>query len=153
VLNTTTDSNNALDVGNHLAPPSSPDGLSSPETVPKAWQLAIDEYSRDLSPTDADIFQTATLDSLLLEFRVIEELHRSSSTSLRWAARFQPLVKTLEAMSDAMGIFVQAHPLPMALIWGSVVLAMKMFNSWVAGFEHILEIFERINDNLPRFQR
>lgn len=118
-----------------------------------AWSIARKKYLESLTTEDQATFQHGSLDSVLAEFTQIESAHRAASFSRKWGSRMKPFLTSLEQIDRAMNTFASVQPMPAALIWGSVQLVMRVFKGWVEGFEKLVEMFERIADNLPRIEK
>ncbi|KAL9609331.1 MAG: hypothetical protein Q9167_005897 [Letrouitia subvulpina] len=117
-----------------------------------AWTVARKRYLESLTTEDQATFQHGSLDSVLAEFTHIEATHRAASFSRKWGLRMKPFLTSLEQIDRAMNTFASVQPMPAALIWGSVQLVMRVFKGWVEGFEKLVEMFERIADNLPHLK-
>ncbi|KAL9077564.1 MAG: hypothetical protein Q9157_003316 [Trypethelium eluteriae] len=59
--------------------------------------------------------------------------------------RLLPFFTSLQSFSEVVKVFLQASPAIVTLLWGSLA------SRYAKGLEHIFEIFDSIDCNLPRF--
>ncbi|KAF8245041.1 hypothetical protein K440DRAFT_663078 [Wilcoxina mikolae CBS 423.85] len=61
-------------------------------------------------------------------------------------------MKGLLQFSEVIGIFVQAKPEILSFIWGPVRFLLQVASAYPLAFDRLLDAFQAIGENLPRFE-
>lgn len=115
------------------------------------WQLAKDRYLQGLDSEERALFDEATIENLYYKTcnEARDERKRKTSCAIR---KLQPLVAALKDYGEALDVYSNISPLPLAPIWGSIRVLLVLAEKYDKYYNRIVDILERIGDLLPRFR-
>lgn len=123
-------------------------------TIPHkdAWTRARDRYVEDLSREERALYEAASPESIFYDASAAEKIHTSSSSGVNMADKLGPLIAAIEQYGKALDVYVNAYPLVLSPLWGSLRIVLHLAREFGKYFERIVDMFARIGDLLPRFR-
>ncbi|KAF8424842.1 hypothetical protein EV426DRAFT_701102 [Tirmania nivea] len=112
---------------------------------------ALKRFQNGLTSKEIDDFKATTIANV---WDKACELQREQSRrgSMQNMARIRPFIDGLTKYSGVIEVFVQAEPDIMAFIWGPLKFLLQIASRFADHFEKLLDAFQNIGENLPRFQ-
>lgn len=124
---------------------------ASPEVGLDPWLLAKDRYVADLDDDERALFDKATLENIYYKTsnEARDEGKRKTSSAIR---KLKPFVAALKDYGEALDVYTNISPLPLAPIWGSVRILLVLAEKYDKYYSRLADILGRIGDLLPRFK-
>ena len=92
-----------------------------------AWTRARERYIEDLSEEEKEIYSKATPESIFYEASAAERTHRAQSRSRNFLTqKLTPLVSLIEEYGKALDVYVNAYPLVLCPLWGSIRVVLHV---------------------------
>ncbi len=93
-----------------------------------AWIRARDRFMKDLSESERSVYHQSSLEMIFYDASAAQKRHEDSSTSRYLASKLQPLTAAIEQYGEALDVFVNAYPLALSPLWGSIRVVLIV--SW-----------------------
>jgi len=115
------------------------------------WQLAKDRYLEGLDSDERALFNEATIENLYYKAsnEARDEKKRKTTSAIR---KLQPLVAALKDYGEALDVYSNISPLPLAPLWGSIRVLLVFAEKYDKYYNRIVDVLGRIGDLLPRFK-
>lgn len=112
------------------------------------------EFKKDVNDDEIydKISQSTTIDQVYAETDKLQA-EQARNGHLRHLSKIEPCLTRLDDYAQAIGIFVQAKPDILALIWGPIVLLLQWANALKASFDAIVDATAEIGVALPEFKQ
>ena len=124
------------------------------DPVQIAFERAIDDFRSQLKD-DAVYDEILQITSIQQVYDATDKLQAEQSKNgrLRHLSKIEPYLARLSDYTDAAGIFIQAKPDVLALIWGPVVLLLQWASVLKTSFDAIVNTTAEIGSALPEFHQ
>jgi tetratricopeptide (TPR) repeat protein len=124
---------------------------SSPSTALSLnpWDLAKERYLASLEEGERALFNEATVENLYYK-TANESRHERKHSKI--AQKLQPLVAAIKDYGQALDVYTNISPLPLAPIWGSIRVLLVLAEKYNKYYSQICDVLSRIGDLLPRFK-
>ncbi|KAF8241833.1 hypothetical protein K440DRAFT_608109 [Wilcoxina mikolae CBS 423.85] len=109
------------------------------------WNKLTDKEKKELSGIN-------TIDHVYQVTRDIQAQQANNKT-MRNMNKIRPYIEGLQKYTEVIGIFVQAKPDILALIWGPIKFVLQAACSYLHGYDKLLDVFNDIGLSLPQFQQ
>jgi hypothetical protein len=119
---------------------------------PDPWILARDQYMADLNEDERKLFETATLENILIASAEEQQNHLEQSRSRAVMRRLKPLLSTIEEFGAAFDVISNSYSLALAPLWGGLRIILTLSKKFNSVFDSIVDVLERIGYVLPRFR-
>ncbi|KAK3378716.1 NACHT domain protein [Lasiosphaeria ovina] len=124
------------------------------DPIQAAFETAVLKFKNDVN--DAEIYdkisQATSVDHVYKETKKLQA-EQAKHGHLRHLSKIDPYLTRLNDYSDAIGVFVQAKPDILALIWGPIVLLLQWANVLKASFDAVVDTMAEIGNALPEFKQ
>ncbi|GAB1319448.1 hypothetical protein MFIFM68171_09658 [Madurella fahalii] len=122
--------------------------------IQSTFERAVLEFKKDLNDDEIydKISQATTIDQVYAETDKLQA-EQAENGHLRHLSKIEPYLTRLDDYAQAIGIFVQAKPDILALIWGPIVLLLQWANVLKASFDAIVDAAAEIGIALPEFKQ
>jgi hypothetical protein len=95
-----------------------------------AWTRARDRYLEDLTDTERAMFKEASIEAILYDASAAEKKHGVSSKTRALSKKLEPLVSAIDQYREAMDVYVNAYPLALSPLWGSIRVVLYVKSSF-----------------------
>ncbi|KAK1830451.1 hypothetical protein QBC39DRAFT_354018 [Podospora conica] len=131
-----------------------PASNSEKDATQAAFNAAVLKFiNEDVKDAEihAKISQATSIDDIYREAKILQA-EQAKHGRLRHLSKIEPFLTGLNDYSAAIGVFVQAKPDILAVIWGPVLLLLQWANALKASFDAIVDVIEEFGNALPEFK-
>ncbi len=89
-----------------------------------AWTRARDRFMEDLNEAERSVYLQSSLEMIFYDVSAAQKRHQDSSTSRSIISKLQPLTAAIEQYGEALDVFVNAYPLALSPLWGSIRIVL-----------------------------
>ena len=91
-----------------------------------AWTRARDRFVEDLTEAEKQIYHKGSLEMIYYDASIAQKRHEETSTSMHLMDKLQPLVLTIDQYAEALDVYVNAYPLALSPLWGSIRVVLHV---------------------------
>lgn len=115
------------------------------------WQLAKDRYLDGLDTDERALFNEANIENLYYKTsnEARNERKRKTSSAIR---KLQPLVAALKDYGEALDVYSNISPFPLAPVWGCIRVLLVLAEKYDNYYKRVTDVLGRIGDLLPRIK-
>jgi hypothetical protein len=126
--------------------------MATNQRIQEAFDRAKNEFKAGLKDPKlfAEILKATTIDDVYDATDKLQEEQKNGH--LRHLRRIEPYLDRLRQYADVITVFVQAKADILALIWGPIMLLLRLSSHVMQSFDAILRIMGEIGDKLPYFK-
>ncbi|KAL9113656.1 MAG: hypothetical protein Q9187_007585 [Circinaria calcarea] len=117
-----------------------------------AWARARRRYTEDLSGSEREIFDNASLENVFYSASAMQNAHQAQSITRRLGTKLQPLVAAIDQYGKALDVYANVSSLVLVPLWGSLRVVLHLASEFHKYFERLVDMFVRIGDVLPQFR-
>ncbi|KAL9118913.1 MAG: hypothetical protein Q9187_004535 [Circinaria calcarea] len=117
-----------------------------------AWARARRRYTDDLTESEREIFDNASLENVFYSASAMQKAHQAQSTTRRLGTKLQPLVAAIDQYGKALDVYANVSSLVLVPLWGSLRVVLHLASEFHKYFERLVDMFVRIGDVLPQFR-
>lgn len=97
-----------------------------PSTHNEAFQFALLQQLKSLSPSQQEVFAFGTIDATVNFAKRLDAEHYRRSRSRRWAEVFQRVIGNIDGFFKVISTAIQARPEIAAFVWGGMRFIMEV---------------------------
>ncbi|KAK0665456.1 NACHT domain-containing protein [Cercophora samala] len=127
--------------------------MASQSTTSKpgnAFETALKQFQRRLTPEERKQFQVTSLDELKSEILAIQSEQRDRKKQMH-LSRIQRFLEAMEQFGKVIEVFVNTNE-TLAFVWGPIKLLLLTAKGGADAFDCLLDAYSKIADSLPIFQ-
>ena len=124
------------------------------DSIQAAFESVVHEFKKKVKNDEiyAKVSQATTIDQVYAETEKLQA-EQAKNGHLRHLSKIEPYLTGLNDYAQAIGVFVQAKPDVLALIWGPIILILQWANALKASFDAIVDATAEIGLALPGFKQ